>query len=260
MAKGRKKKKRVEAELIEENPIGRYMMILFLCITLMAGIFFAMRHFFLNSTFFEVKKVFINNDRYYPFIKENEKKLQELYAGRNIFSINLNHVKMLAREDFSELKNIEVSKVFPNGIKFDMVTRTPVAIISSADIVIDSEAIVLDRQEKREGLIEIRGLNFFLRTPKKGQKIKSRVLDKVLFLIGVLQQNIIEDKTVVEYIDISEKNNILFSLNGVTIKMGEDDFLRKAGVLREILIDPDMDVNDMNYIDLRFEEPVISLK
>jgi hypothetical protein len=64
----------------------------------------------------------------------------------------------------------------------------------------------------------------------------------------------------VEYIDISGQNNILLGISGVTVKMGADDFSRKIDELKEILNDPNVNMRDINYIDLRFEDPVISLK
>jgi hypothetical protein len=44
------------------------------------------------------------------------------------------------------------------------------------------------------------------------------------------------------------------------VKMGTDDLAVKIDALDGILTDPNVNIGDINYIDMRFDEPVMSLK
>ncbi len=239
---------------------ARPVLIFLLCAGLFAGAFYGIRYFFLNSTFFTIKEVVVNSPSAYSF-REGEKKLKRLYAGRNIFTVDLKQVQTLIKNDFPQLKKVEVRRNLPEILEIDVVSRGPVAVIDTGGgIVIDAEGVVLSVGEKSRELVRIKGISFFLHTPSRGNRISDRALGRALSLLDGLRSRMPRNMKDVEYIDISGRNNILLGISGVTVKMGTDDFSRKIDELKEILNDPNMDVRDINYIDLRFRDPVISLK
>jgi len=126
--------------------------------------------------------------------------------------------------------------------------------------VIDKDGMVLASGMKTKGLVKIKGLKFFWGAPSPGKKIKTRPVTKALLLLEVLREKDFAKRYDIEYIDVSDQNNILLNIDGVLVKMGNTDFPRKINRLNEILKDPRIDPKDINYIDLRFEDAVISPK
>jgi cell division septal protein FtsQ len=227
---------------------------------LVGGAGYGMWYFFLNSKFFAVNEVIVNKDQGYSFSVE-ERKLTKRYKGRNIFSVNKRQVQALIKRDFPQLKKVEVRRNMPDVLEIDIVSREPVAIIESGGgIVIDPEGVVLNIGEQKQGLVKIKGISFFLNMPERGEKISNRALDRALLLLEVLRKKMSSEKKNIEYIDISDRNNLILGIYGATVKMGSDDFFRKISQLRSIVNDPNVNMKDIRYIDLRFEDAVIAPK
>ena len=244
------------------NPFsGRFFLTLLFCGAIIAGAAYGLRYFFINSDFFTVREIYINRDTGYVF-KEGEAKLNKLFSGRNIFLINLKEVQTVVKDDFPQLKKVEVRRRFPDRIEIDMLTREPVAVIEyGGGVVIDREAVVVYAgPDKAEGLLKIRGVGFFLNMPAKGDRIRNAMLEKGLVLLDGVRKKMGPNLKNIDYIDISDKNNIMLSIHGVTVKMGADDFSHKIDRLNEMLQDPKLNLKEINYIDLRFSDAVIAPK
>ena len=228
--------------------------------SLLAGAFFGMRHFFLNSGFFAVKEIVINKDRGYPF-EAGERRLEKLYLGRNIFSVDLKQVEMLTEREFPRLRKVEVRRRLPDRLEIDIAGRSPAAVIDGRrTVIIDREGVVLDVGGSGRDLVKIKGINFFLTLPSRGEKVDNETLDKALVLLEGLRGKMGLGAKEIDYIDISDRKNIVLGVYGVQVKMGTGDFSRKIEDLKEITQDPGVKMGDIKYIDLRFEDAVISPK
>ena len=237
---------------------GRFLLSLFVYAVIIGGTFYGLRYFFLKSDFFVVREIYVNKDKGYAF-KEGETKLNRLYSGRNIFQVDLKYAQTMIKSDFPQLKKVEVRRRFPDRLEVDIITREPVAVVDhGGGIVIDREAVVVALGYKGEGLTRIRGVGFFLNMPSRGEKIKNQMLEKGLVLIDGMRKKMPSRVKSVEYIDISDKNNIVLGISGVAVKMGADDFSHKLDRLDEMLRDPKLKLKDINYIDLRFKDAVIA--
>lgn len=230
-------------------------------VCILSAAFFGIKYFFQSSGFFTIEEIVVNKDRGYSFT-DGEQKLKRLYLGRDIFSVDLGQIKTLVRNDNPQLRKVEVRRILPNTLEVDIVSRSPVAVIDSAGgIVVDKEAVVLNIGDWEKGLVRVKGLSFFLNKPSRGQKIQSEILSKVLMLLQGLSRKMTDkDYKSIEYVDISDQRNIVIAIDGVTVKMGTDNFSRKIDKLNYILNDPDVVPKDIRYIDLRFEDTVISPK
>ncbi|MBD3379890.1 MAG: hypothetical protein GF408_05450 [Candidatus Omnitrophica bacterium] len=228
---------------------------------LTAGIFFGLRYFFLKSAFFKVSEIVVNKDKGYSFY-EGEKKLRRLYTGSNIFNVDLKRAKRIIGNDYPHLRGVEVRRSLPDRIAVDIISRKPAAVIdSNGGVVIDREAVVLAIGETPEGLLTVKGINFFISIPSRGERVENSSLEKALDLIDGLKLKMRESsRSRIDHIDISDSNNILLVVDGVEVKMGTDDFPGKIDKLNQILADPAVNFRDISYIDLRFSEAVISPK
>ncbi len=240
---------------------ARKVLIFVFCIVLTGAAVYGARYYFLNSKFFEIKEIVVNKDRGYSF-GYGENKLRQLYLGRNIFTVDLAQVQTLIKNDFPYLKKVEARRNLPEALEVNIVSREPAAVIDTGGgIVIDSEGVVLTIGEETGSLIRIKGMSFFLNMPARGEKIANKSLDAALVLLDEINRKLPPAaRKDMEYIDLSQRNNIVVELSGVPIKMGTEDFPEKINKLRRILADPNIDMKDINYIDLRFEDAVISPK
>lgn len=258
--KGRvKSKKRGQGGFRLKSIFSRPVLTIILCAALAAGAAYGLRCFFLSSRFFAIKEISVTSDRGETFTA-GRKKLERLYLGRNIFSVDLNQTATLIVNEFPQFRKVEVRRRLPEVLEVDIVNRRPAARIHSGGVVIDKEGVVLAAGEKDDGLVTIRGLNFFLNVPSRGTKIRDASLEKGLILISGLNRKMSGRKDSIEYIDVADKKNLILGISGVTVKMGADDLAGKIDKLNDMLADPNVDIDDINYIDMRFDEPVMSLK
>ncbi|RKY42940.1 MAG: hypothetical protein DRP85_01030 [Candidatus Makaraimicrobium thalassicum] len=255
-----RKRKRVAAFLSGKAFSVKLALIFLVCAVVSAALVFSFRCFFLNSPLFTIKGLVINRDRGYAF-REGEKKLKKIYVGRNIFTVDLRQAQRFIKNEFPEIEKAEVRRNLPDRMEIDIIRRKPVAVIDAGGgIAIDREGVVLSIGKSTGSLVKIKGISFFLNMPSKGGRIRDRSVARALALVAGISKRMHENKKDIEYIDISDRNNILLGICGVTVKMGGGDFPGKINILKEILEDPDIKTEDINYIDLRFEDAVISLK
>lgn len=243
------------------NPFaGKLVLMVIIYAALIGGAVYGLRYFFLNSDFFTVKEIYVNKDKG-AALKESEVKLNRLYSGRNIFLVDLKQAQSMIKDEYPQLKKVEVRRQFPDRIEIDMIMREPVAVIEyGGGVVIDREAVVVSTGVKVEGLIKIRGVGFFLNMPSKGDRIKNPMLEKGLVLLDGVYKKMGPNIKNINYVDISDKNNIILCIHGVNVKMGADDFSHKIDRLNDMLRDSKLHLQEINYIDLRFKDAVIAPK
>lgn len=240
--------------------VGKFVLTVLFFVTVLAGIFYGVRHFFLNSPIFDIKKVAINTSKGY-FFEQGEKNITKLYKGRNIFLVDLKQIQLLFENEFPQVKEVEVRRTFPDRIEINVMGREPLAVINFyGGIIVDKNAVVLAIGKKPKDLVEIRGITFFMNIPKNGETIKNEFLNKALLLCEALYENMTVYRQEIKHIDISDRSNIVLGFCDAEIKIGTDGFLEKISKLKEIREDPNMRMGDIKYIDLRFEDSVISFK
>lgn len=225
---------------------------------LAAGIY-GCRHFFLNSRFFTIQDCIVIKDGGYP-LNEIEDKIKKLYTGRNIFTVNLKQISTMVIKDFPYLEEAEVRRSLPDKLEVNLTVRTPVAFIATGSgLVVDREAVVLAGDiDLEKTLVKIKGVSFFYRIPSPGQKVQTGLVNKALSMLGILREKGLIKRHNVRYIDVSDRNNILLCMDGVIVKMGKGGFTGKINRLNRILEDPKIEIKEIRYIDLRFEDAVIS--
>jgi len=229
-------------------------------IFLFVFIFIYGKKFLLNDDLFKIKHININkyDD---SIIKEIEDRINSKFLNKNIFVIDLKKIEDFIKNSFYYLKKVEIRKKFPDILEIDIISRNPFAVLDThGGIVIDKEGFVVSIGTKNTSLIKIKGINFFLKIPSKGEKIEIKELKDSLILLSGIKNNMNKYKKDIKFIDVSNKNNILLGIYDFIVKMGVDDFSKKIKELRIILNDPNIDVNDIKYIDLRFEDPIIAPK
>jgi cell division septal protein FtsQ len=260
-----KKKKKAKSTKSSSSPSfwsalfsNKIILIVLVCALITGGAFYGLWYFFNNSRFFAIKQIIVNDEGRYS-AWTGEERLKELYTNRNIFSLNLTEIELWIKQQSPQLKTVVVRKIMPDRIEVDLVSREPFAFINtSGGLIIDKDGVVLNRGKNKYDLPEIKGIRFFFNAPRNGEKIDNAMLEKALMLLDGLKGKGILRRNKVEYIDISDRNNMQLGIEGVNIKMGRSDFSDKIIRLKEMLNDPKVDMRKINYVDLRFDDIIIS--
>ena len=239
---------------------SKYVFFILASVLVAAGAFAGVRYFFLNSSFFNIKKVVINAGGGISF-DEIKTTLKDTYNDRNIFTVDLRHTAALIISDFPQIKTVEIRRHMPDSLQIDILPRKPVAVIETAGgIMIDRDGVVLSLKRRTNDLVKINGVSFFLRKPAPGEKIDSDQVSQALSLIELLKRDNVLGYHRVKSIDVSDKRNLSLDIDNVNVKMGSGAFGRKTGQLKKMLNDPKVNMKGLDYIDLRFDEPVLSPK
>lgn len=233
-------------------------LVLFVASVLIISLSYGIYYFFTRHSFFDIKEIIVNTDAGYGS-DDIKSSLYKAFIGRNIFKLDLRSVEEMANKKVINVKNILVKKVMPDKIEIIIAGRNPVAHLDSAkNLVIDSEGVILNPGTKHKNLIFIKGISFAFGPPKPGEKIKTLGVRKALLLIEAMEHKNISTKYQVGYIDISESDNIILGINGMAIKMGQDRFTAKIDKLLVMLKDPKINSKEISYIDMRFDNAIIS--
>lgn len=231
-----------------------------LAAAVIGGIYFLLRYFFLESPFFLVKEIAVNKEEGLAFAEE-EAKLNAGCAGENIFKVDLAETASMIMKDLPHLRKATVTRKFPDRLEIDVAARKAVAVMNAGrSTAIDKDGVILSFVPAGETLPEIRGIKFLLETPKPGERLKTQAVSAALMMIDILHKKEFTRKFKINFVDVSEKNNIVVGIDRVAVKMGCDDFTDKINKLSRLLDDPKIKLTDISYIDMRFKKPVIAPK
>jgi cell division septal protein FtsQ len=189
------------------------------------------------------------------------------FSGRNIFKINLRQEAQKMSRVYPDYKKIVLRRVLPDRIVIDFEPRQAVALLRlSDDFYVDREGVLfrLSRQRQSNSQLPlIVGLGARIPNPRSGAKYNEESLQAILEFINHLK----EDRVLSEYIKIQQadltniNDVILFTSAGCKINLGAIGSPDKdLSILRRLVSDIKPDLTTVEYIDLRFREPVVKYK
>lgn len=212
---------------------------------------------FVKSPYFEISKIDIMPETYSANLDKSEilRPLKE----KNIFTVDIKNTARAIHADYPELRKVVVKRVMPDILQVVIVPRIPVALVKDFKYFpVDGEAVILSPQsEAEEGLPVITGISFWSR-PKKGEVLRSNRIDWALALLKGIDESKVLTGYRLERIDVSNIRNIAFYLdNGLEVKIGHGSLREKIKKLSTLLNDPKVDINNLEYVDLRFKDAVL---
>jgi cell division septal protein FtsQ len=231
-------------------------------ITLVIG-FFAVQAF---STFLHTSKVFQIRD---IFIEENlgEVKLPELekLKGHNIFVVDLVKVENKVRAKFPYIGDLKVLRRFPDGIAITGFLRRPVAeaALNGHTLEISADGYFLSHVE-REGdpLPVVRGLKSA--KAEAGERVADGNLLVAMNIIELVKSARALSALGLREVDITDPLKIVCRFRDEAMNFDvfieQDRVADKLKVLSSIVERSDLELAQVKYVDLRFEEPVIGRK
>jgi len=257
---------------MKKNKIIPPVKLLILGIAIFIALFFIMRYLALalkNLDYFKTKDIAFN---------KSEKAFDFSYLlGRNIFTIDLKKESGYITGLYPAYKNIRLCRILPNRLFIGFTDRNPLAYVKLYRyFYVDSDRALFDFPQGRptQDLPVIIGLERKIIGPKTGNQYNIKELITALNIIKETEANGLLRKYTIERIDVANPANIscFVRLSGYSqghvvtdfaaleVKMGQDDTGAKIRILAELFAQLKDDISKIQYIDLRFKEPVVKFK
>lgn len=212
--------------------------------------------FFIYNSIFKVKSLNVQSEKI-DCADDLQIKNSTNILGQNIFLINKNPIESDLKKKFICINQINLSKIFPSKINLRVLGREAKAklYLASPSAEASSEAYLVDE----EGVIFSKDVNnifaprvFFENTDLYlGKNIEFRNILKILNESGKFGLDI-------EVSQILDSFIVIFSLPKVIFKLDNQIDVQIAS-LQLILEKAKMDSETLDFIDLRFDKPVIRI-
>ncbi len=223
-----------------------------------AGLFFylarAIFNFIKSRDYFRIKEVIvINSQQDFSYLK-----------GKNIFQIDIRNLSFNIHSRYPENKIIRINRVMPDKLIIEFQRRLPVAMIKlNKDFFLDNLGVIFEmpQDQNRTHLPFIVGLADRINRPQLGMRYNLREINTSLTIIKEAEKLGIAQKYPLKTIDVSRSEYVSFSiLDDMKIRMTADNIASKMYILYVLLSQNNLDFSKVDYIDLRFKDPVIKFK
>jgi cell division septal protein FtsQ len=216
-------------------------------------------YFFRHNDYFKIRSVTI--DPSLSFINKHD--LGNL-IGKNIFDIDLLTVRHRLSYKYPEASDLKVVKHFPGQIAIVAKQRFPFAQIQVQDkmAILDDQGVVLSLQEKGDKeLPHIIGAKLSDQKLTRGLPLAEADIRVALEIARDFKSVKSLSAYAIEKIDIENLSKILLTLsNGLDVMVDRGNIGQRMKVLGVVLSQDQLDLKQINYVDLRFKEPIIGKK
>lgn len=205
--------------------------------------------------YFKIKEVLVN---------EGQSEEFRYLEGHNIFNLDLIKESQEIAKLYPLYKKIKLVRILPNRLFVEFVKRDPTAIIKLYRyFCVDKEMVLFDSPDDihRQDLPIITGLETKLFGPQVGKEYNIPELTLALEIIKEFRRNRRLSDYKIKTVNVKKLSHTDFILSaGPEVKIGQDYIRKKIDLLSGLLIQLKNEQNNINYIDLRFKEPVIKFK
>jgi cell division septal protein FtsQ len=218
-------------------------------------------HSLKKLSFFKVKDVTIREGS--SIRQDRDDELQYL-VGKNIFSLDLKKHAQFIQAMYPAYRTARLIRFLPDQMCLDLMKRTALACIdSNPRLYIDDHMIFFESVDPviGKGLPVIVGLDGVNKSLRPGTRATNA---GVLFAVRVIQQAK-KNKTLqgyaIERIFMHDASNASLYLPGpLEVRIGQDKLDDSLQILGSLLNQVGNGVSNIEYIDLRFKDPVIRFK
>ena len=228
-------------------------------------LFLGIRLYLEKSSYFMIKKVVLNGLEDQQFAQEISSK----FLYKNIFRLDLKK----EREDLKIINphfyDVELVRNLPDQVIINVIVRSPLVQIKHRGFfLVDSEGVVVSDMSKKvyddfiiiSGLRKVSSLSF-------GKKINLDELKSGLELVQVLKNAmpqiislIPEAANVKIEISLSKYPSLYVYFGNIEVRFYGTNLDKATKLLLKLLPTINKRILQVQYIDLRFKEPVVSFK
>lgn len=245
------------------------ILVIFTLLLLIAGVVW---NSFRNSDYFKVSAIIARDAKSSDF---------SYLIGKNIFDIDLGKEARYLLQLYPDCNNVRLVRVLPNRIFVDFEKRKPAAVVRLYKyFIVDEDGVLLSgiNNPQEQGLTLITGLETKIFGPKPGRKYNNRELLFALEIIKEARKNRALKDYKIAKIDISScantilyftwplkqednfKQGVLGWSQPLEVKFGDGRIKEKISLLSVVIMQAKNDLENIGYVDIRFNEAVIKLK
>ncbi|MGE0269186.1 MAG: cell division protein FtsQ/DivIB [Candidatus Omnitrophota bacterium] len=184
--------------------------------------------------------------------------------GKNIFQIDLQDVEQGLLMKYPQISELRVEKKFPNQIHLLAKKRKRLAQFEHNNkyLVLDDEGVILSESENKDNeLPSIGGPKIKIDSINPGGKVNNVEIMAGLKIIKSFNENTTLSSYKIMNMDVDQLSRILLHLDRDIKAIIDDQRINyKIKVLGIVLTQGNLNLKEVNYIDLRFKEPIIGKK
>ncbi|RJO65627.1 MAG: hypothetical protein C4540_00570 [Candidatus Omnitrophota bacterium] len=237
----------------------REFFLFFPAAVLLAGSFFLARFVFSGLTAsgsFTVTDILAKEDNAAQF---------EYLKGRSIFGIDISRESAYLAKVYPQYRTIEIYKMFPGTLFIDFLRRTPIAAIKLPQgyYCVDENLIVFEAplQLEKENLPVITGLEKRMSALAVGHRYESLELKLAVAIIQEIKNSESLRKITIKEIDVSQSGYVsLLSPDVPEVRFSRGFIGDKIKIFAGLCNQTTGELQSIDYIDLRFQEPVLKYK
>lgn len=217
-----------------------------------------------NSGFFEIKRIKIKGDTGWL-----EKSVAFLLK-KNLLNADLGKAEKILRREHPEIETVVISKLWPDTVYIRFTLKRPLAMLEGSELLIDKNGFLL-AASKYNGSAGSLPLIYGLTRGEFHKTGRLNSDEKLVSAIAIIQlfsraQNYGNYR--LTKVDVSKVSESAFYIDkkcvsgacAIKVNVGEDSYWSKLGIFKIFLKKADFDWSNVNYIDLRFKEPIVGLK
>ena len=214
-----------------------------------------------SSDLFKIKTVVVS-DPSMQFIKAS--RLVNL-KGKSIFALDLKPLTQRLQAQYPEIAEIKLLKRFPDQIVVITKKRTAFAEvrIKNKEIIVDGQGVILSMglPASPPDLPLIVGINPEKTWSTPGRQLQGQDSKTALALIKTFRSNKYLSVYKILRIDVTNLSQIEFYLTDtLKVIVDQNNIFDKIQMLSLMLSQAKLKLEEVNYIDLRFKEPIIGRK
>jgi len=224
----------------------------------------------MSSDFFAVKQIVVrNSSSSFDYLK-----------GKNIFSLDLAYESKKSILSCADCRKVRFARILPNCILVDFLKRQPLALVKFyKDFAIDEQGVLFYPSVEilNIGLPIIYGLETKIFAPKPGTKYKRPELDLALVMLREFKVNKSFLGFSLKRIDVANLESASFFMllpkqvvdftkpysqaqwSGFEVRTGIGNIREKMIILGGLITQTRKEWTNIEYIDLRFKEPLIRM-
>lgn len=213
----------------------------------------------LESRRFAVKTIVID-----PSLKFIQHRDLNVMQGKSIFEVDLQDMEQKLMLKYPEISELRVERKFPDQIHLVAKKRVQLAQLphESSFLVLDDEGVVMAKSErKNKELPSIEGFKIPRGPVQLGNRIRYNQVKTALDIVRSFNANTSLSSYRIDNLDVDQTSKILVYLDKDIKAILDDQRVdRKINVLGFVLTQGNLDLREVNYIDLRFKDPIIGKK
>ncbi|MFA5100822.1 MAG: cell division protein FtsQ/DivIB [Candidatus Omnitrophota bacterium] len=216
---------------------------------------------FKKLSFFKVKDVIIRDG---AAIRDDRNADFKYLIGKNIFSLDLKKHTRFIKSMYPAYRTARLVRFLPNQLCVDLMKRRAVASINvQPPLYIDDHMVFFESIDAaaEKGVPAIYGIDAVSRRFRSGTRCSHPAL---LFAVRVVQEAK-KNKTLqgysIERVDIHDPEYVsLFLAGPLEVRIGQDKLEDTLQILGSLLVQVGNGMSNIEYVDLRFKDPVIRFK